>query len=73
MWGIYYGATMKGNGKVINIFLFCGGISMFLSVIKTLAKNTGIFAQYLPIIEPMHWIFECILIILIFFFILKKL
>lgn len=37
------------KGKVINIFLFCGGISMFLSVIKTLAKNTGVFAQCLPI------------------------
>lgn len=65
--GIYYALTLKGKGKIINIFFFCGAISTFLSGIKTLATHTGIFAQYLPIIEPMYWILACITIILIFF------
>ena len=68
MSGIYYAITIKGKRKVINIFFFCGAISILFSGIELLAKNTGIFAQYLPIVEPMYWFFACILVVLIFFF-----
>jgi len=59
-----YGAiTIKGKGKEINIFFFCMAISLFFLGIETLAKSTGIFVQYLPIIEPIYWGFACITII----------
>ena len=65
--GIYYALTIKVKGKIINVFFFCGAISTFLSGIKTLTTHTGVFAQYLPIIEPTYWVFASITIILIFF------
>ena len=68
---MYYAFTIKGEDKVGNVFFFFLAIGLFLIGIETLAKNTGIFVQYLPIIEPLYWgvsFITLILMLILFLF-----
>jgi len=63
---MYYAFTAKGKTKLGNILLFFIAIKGGLMVIKMLVEKTGVFAQYLPIIETLDWIGFFIVLILPF-------
>jgi hypothetical protein len=65
---MYYAMTIKNKGKVANVFFLCLSMCGIIMGIESLATNTGILAQYLPIIQLTYWVLFCIALILLFFF-----
>ncbi|MBU2700581.1 putative membrane channel-forming protein YqfA (hemolysin III family) [Sporomusaceae bacterium BoRhaA] len=62
-----YGAlTIRGKGKNANIFFFCLAIASFISGIKTMATHTGIFLNYLSLLDPIMYVFGGIVMIIVF-------
>lgn len=65
---IYFGVTVRGRTKALNAVCFCAAIGAILMGMENLAIHTGIFAQYLSIIEILNWFFFAILLIILFCF-----